>query len=128
MRWNSEHNIKTKSELINSLITPLYSEYYEEKTLQFFVCNDYVHDVTILWSLIEFNVIQDYRNILEVGKYCYIKCNLIKKIGENWSYLSYSEVASPPYYTCPLHYLELADFEQNQEWRTQVRNYHQSQK
>lgn len=128
MRWYSEHNIHTKSELINLLIAPVYSEHYEEKTLQFHVCNDYIYGVTILWSLIEFNIKNDDRNILLAGKYRYIKCNLIKKIDEAWSYSYYCELSPPPYYSCPLNYLELANLEVNQEWRTQVRNYHQLQK
>lgn len=128
MKWYSDPKIHNKSELIEFLISPICCEHFQEKTLKFHVDNNYSHELTILWSLTEFNVNTDFRNILFAGKHCYIKCHLIKKLGEKWSYSSYSESTPPPYFSCPQSYLELANFEINPEWRIQVNNFHQTHK
>jgi len=124
MRWNISGS-HTKSELIQALITHVErDEYYEETTLVYDVCEPDEQGITVLWSVMEFNVIKDYRDLLETGRYLYIKCYTIKKEEGQWYYAECSEYSLPIYVTCPLEFLEFANFEQHSQWRQQVINYH----
>ncbi|WP_392562275.1 hypothetical protein RHO12_01960 [Orbus sturtevantii] len=126
MKWNIT-GCHTKSELIQALIMHVdRGEYYEQKTHLYHVCEPNEQGITVLWSVMEFNVTKDYKNLLKMGRYLYIKCYTIKNEEGQWYYSHCSEYSCPIYLTCPLEFLELAHFEQLTEWRLKVRLYHRT--
>lgn len=125
MKWMVSR-VPTKSELISGLTKQTeLSEYYEEKTLIYHVS---AHGgVTVLWSVMLFNVLKDYRNLLQTGKHYYIRCTSIENKNGEWHYAHQSEFAFPNYFDCPMEFLSLAKYEVNHEWREKVRHYHTQQ-
>lgn len=119
----------TKLELIKKLINHVEcSQYYEEKTFTYHVCEQFEEGITVVWSVMDFNVLQDYRDILQKGRHYYIRCTVIKNENGKWHYSTCSEFSFPIHLNCPLEFLALATYEVNHEWRKQVRIYHQNNK
>lgn len=129
MKWIAT-DINTRSDLIKMLVNHTDSnQYFHESVLVYHVLSNVENDnLTLVWAVVQFNVLSDYRNILTAGKQNYIKCFTIKKFNDKWHFSCDSESAFPSHVNCPLEFLELANYEVNSEWRENVRKYHQNQK
>ncbi|HEV2680823.1 hypothetical protein [Paraburkholderia aspalathi] len=79
----------------------------------------------VLWSVVHVTDQGDgaLPGLTHDDGYCYIRCDLLQRSGDQWGYKPMDESMHPYYYSCPLSYLAMAP-EQSAEWREGVRAYH----
>ena len=103
---------KRKADIIKELIAPEENETRRWETIAYCVRGN------VLWSVIAITYRQDNRSKR------LIVCHLLaKKKDCGWGYKDIDESMHPYYYSCPLHYLDLAPVT-NTEWRARVQAYH----
>jgi len=109
---------QTRDQLIRELIQPKENERALSEVIAHALRDD------VLWSVVRVTSKQAGVSNLTVGESTtFILCDLLQGSGSEWGYKPLSESMHPYYYSCPLHYLDMAP-EQCREWREGVRAYH----
>lgn len=112
----------TRENLIRELIEPRNDERVRAEVLAYSLRGN------VLWSVIRVTAKETRCGELAPGETSsYIRCDLLQRSGQNWSYKPLEESMHPYYYTCPLRYLKMAPVK-CAEWRKRVRAYHQTLK
>ncbi len=80
-----------------------------------------------LWTVVQLRLnVAGIINGNAVGDdYTYINCDLIECSDGLWGHKSIPEEMGPHYYSCPLHFLDMATDGINLQWREMLRQYHQ---
>jgi hypothetical protein len=111
-------NAKSKQALIQELVSPQRSDCY---TL---VISDYElnKEGDVLWTLTDWT----YTNQCGVvEKATFISCYLLDCSSGQWGYKSLDEQTHPFYFDCPLRFLDKANYQPCEVWRSKVRKWHQ---
>ena len=109
---------QTQSQLIATLIQPRSSNDASAEVLEHHLAAD------VLWSLVRLTPQKAWRYQINPGESrVFIRCDLLQFSPEGWGYKAMEESMEPYYYSCPLHYLDLAP-EQSADWRAGVRQWH----
>ncbi len=109
---------QTRDQLIATLIQPRSNEDASSEVLE--------HDLIghVLWSLVRLTVKKDGLHGLRSGEaIVFIRCDLLDQSADGWGYKALEESVFPYYFSCPLHFLDLAP-EQSADWRANVRKFH----
>ena len=113
---------QTRDQLIRELIKPHESELARIDVVAHALFGNE------LWSVVRITAKQAGTIHLAIGEStCYIRCDLLEGSGGAWGYKPLEESQHPYYYSCPLHYLDMAPVE-CPEWRDQVRAYHRQRR
>lgn len=119
MGWLFTH--QTQSQLITTLIQPRSSENASFEVREHHLSGD------VLWSLVRLTPQKEWRYQINAGEsLVFIRCDLLRSTPDGWGYKALEEGMHPYYYSCPLHYLDLAP-EQSADWREGVRKFHADQ-
>ncbi len=110
---------QSRHDLIQELISPCDNEQLRAEVIAHTLRGN------VLWSVVRILAKSaDFKSGISIGEsYCYIRCDLLHRSGDQWGYKPLDESMHPYYYTCPLSYLDMAP-EQSKEWREGVRTYH----
>lgn len=118
MGWLFSHH--NKSNLIQELVDNRSSDSHNRIVLEHALIDD------VLWSVVRLELKQ--ANLIQGNApgdtYTFIACDLIDIRQGLWGNKSLSEAVHPFYYTCPLHFLEMAPNGINPEWREAVHRHH----
>ncbi|MDR2111612.1 MAG: hypothetical protein LBQ62_00670 [Candidatus Accumulibacter sp.] len=110
---------QSRAELIAELIEPYETARARVKIIAHAMRGN------VLWSVAEMTAKAEgaHQGLAPGQSVRYIRCDLLKKSGNEWGYKPMDETAHPYYYTCPLRYLDMAP-EVSREWRECVRAHH----
>ena len=109
---------QTRAQLIQELIQP-----QEGEPAHYQVIAHTLHG-NVLWSVVRITAKEAGAFGLDVGESTtFIRCDLLQGSGNDWGYKPLEETMHPYYYSCPLHYLDMAP-EQCRDWRDGVRAHH----
>lgn len=114
---------QTKEQLISALLRPRSDDNLTEEVLEHHLAAG-----DVLWSLVRVTARdtanpEALHNLQPGESRVYIRCDLLEVSGEGWGFKALDETVSPFYWSCPLHYLDLAP-EQSPDWRAGVRKFH----
>lgn len=116
MGWLFTH--LNQAQLVASLVQPRSSASTSVEVLEHHLAD------RVLWSFTKVTSKEDGWNQLKAGEsLVFIRCDLLESSGDGWGYKPLEESMHPYYFSCPLHFLELAP-EQCPEWRAAVRQFH----
>lgn len=108
----------TREGMIRELVASQESESYRREVVEYTLVDD------VLWSVIRITAKQHGFLGLDAGEAaCFIGCDPLRSEDGEWGYTPLAEVDHPYYYSCPLHYLDMAPV-QCAEWRKRVRAHH----
>lgn len=109
---------QTRDQLIASLIQPRSSEEAISEVLEHHLAGH------VLWSLVRLTAKKEgFHQVKPGGAMVFIRCDLLDQAPDGWGYKALEEAVFPYYFSCPLHYLDLAP-EQSPDWRANVRKFH----
>ncbi|MFW7348452.1 MAG: hypothetical protein ACODTU_20430 [Pigmentiphaga sp.] len=121
MAWPLPH--PSRYQLIAELIAPRENERVRRDILAHALRDN------VLWSVAQVTAKTEaaYRGLAPGQSLRSIRCHLLECVGNRWGCKALDESMHPPYYTCPLSFLDLVP-EQCAEWRAGVRVHHAQQR
>lgn len=123
----------TKKSLVEDLVLDIISS--EKEAFNYYDIISFKHRLVkeknqhLLWMLDKVIYRRDYDGFdipYKAGQVVFrINLFVISKDGSIWDYKLIAECQEPPYYSCPLSYLKIAnDVPINQAWRDKVKEFH----
>ncbi len=108
----------SRDQLIRELTAPQDGERVRTEVI------DHTLVGNVLWTVVRVTAKQaDVAGVKVDESVCFIHCDLLESAGCEWGYKALTEAEHPYYYSCPMHYLDMAPA-QCADWRKRVRAHH----